>query len=110
MEALIEAIPQIGDIRLTIEVSAKQNFSAKSAQKIVRRFVADEIGYMLRAGEPGLVVGERLYWRVPVQLAFPDRGIVGAVGSIDVDVETGRMLVMPEDIAEIIRHAERLAA
>ena len=37
------------------------NFSAKSAQKIVRRFVADEISYLLRTGEPDLVMGKRLY-------------------------------------------------
>ena len=110
MEAVIEAIPQTGDIRLTIEVSTKQNFSAKSAQKIVGRFVADEISYLLRAGEPALVLSKRLYWRVPIQLAFPDKGMVGAVGTLDVDVETGQILVNPKDIAEITRHAERLAA
>ena len=37
------------------------NFSAKSVQKIVRRFVADEISYLLRTGEPDLVMGKRLY-------------------------------------------------
>lgn len=110
MEAVIEAIPQTGDIRLTIEVSARQNFSPKSAQKLVRRFVADEISYLLRAGEPDLVVGQQLCWRVPVQLAFPNQDTVGTVGTIDVNVETGQMLVTPETIAEITRHAERLAA
>ena len=110
MEAVIEAIPQTGDIRLTIEVSARQNFSAKSAQKLVRRFIADEISYLLRAGVPDLVVSEQLYWRVPVQMAFPDQGIVGTVGAVDVNVETGQMLITPETIAEMTRHAERLAA
>lgn len=110
MEAVVKAIPQTGDIRLTIEVSARQNFSAKSAQKIVRRFVADEISYLLRVGEPSLVLAQRLYWRVPIQLAFPHQGTVGTVGAIDVDVETGQVLVIPENIAEITRHATGLAA
>lgn len=110
MEAVIEAIPQTGDIHLTIEVSARQNFSAKSAQKLVRRFVADEISYLLRAGEPALIVGQQLCWRVPVQLAFPNQDIVGTVGTIDVNVETGQMSITPEKIAEMTRHAERLAA
>lgn len=65
MEAVIEAIPQTGDIRLTIEVSARQNFSARSAQRVVGRFVADEISYLLRAGEPDLVVSKRFYLDVP---------------------------------------------
>lgn len=110
MEAVIETIPQTGDIRLTLEISARQNFSAKSAQKIVRRFVADEISYLLRAGEPKLVLGQRLYWRVPIELALPDRGVVGVAGTLDVDVETGQILATPDAIAEITRHAERLAA
>lgn len=110
METIVEAIPQTGDIRLVIEVSARQNFSARSAQKLVRRFIADEISYLLRVGEPALVVGQQLYWRVPVQLAFPGRGAAGDVGAIDVNVETGQLLITPEIIAEITRHAHRLAA
>jgi hypothetical protein len=110
MEAVIEAIPQTGDIRLTLEISARQNFSAKSAQKIARRFVADEISYLLRAGDPNLVVGRRLFWRVPIELALPDRGVIGTAGTLDVDVETGQIFATPEAIAEIARHAEQLAA
>jgi hypothetical protein len=110
MEAVIEAIPQTGDIRLTLEISARQNFSAKSAQKIVRRFVANEISYLLRAGEPNLVLGQRLYWRVPIELALPGRGVIGAAGTLDVDVETGQITATPDAIAEITRHAERLSA
>lgn len=86
-----------------------QNYSAKSAQRIVGRFVADEISYLLRAGEPDLVVSKRLYWRVPVQLASPDRGIVGAVGTIDVDFETGQIVVTPKGLAQIAAQARRLA-
>ena len=109
MEAVIEAIPQTGDIRLTLEISARQNFSAKAAQKTVGRFVADEISYLLRVGEPKLVLSQRLYWRVPIELALPDRGVVGAVGALDVDVETGQILATPDAIAGITRHAERHA-
>lgn len=110
METIVAAIPQTGAIRLVIEASARQNFSARSAQKLVRRFIADEISYLLRVGEPVLVVGQQLYWRVPVQLAFPGRGAAGDVGAIDVNVETGQLLITPEIIAEITRQAKRLAA
>lgn len=68
------------------------------------------ISYLLRAGEPNLVLGQRLYWRVPIELALPDRGVVGVAGTLDIDVETGQILATPEAIAEITRHAERLAA
>jgi hypothetical protein len=46
---------------------------------------------------------------VPIQLALPDRGVVGAAGTLDVDVETGQIVVSTEEIVESASHAERLA-
>jgi len=109
MEAVVEQIPQTGTIQFTIQISAQHNYSAKAARRMVRRFVADEIGYLLRAGEPTLVIGEQICWRVPVMLALPNAGPVGTVGSIRVDVETGQLLVTPDEILEIGRHARDLA-
>ena len=110
MEAVMEQLPQTGAIQFTIQVSAQQNYSARAAQRIVRRFVADEISYLLRVGEPTLVIGEQICWRVPVVLALPNAGPIGTVGSISVDVETGQLLGTPEEILEIGRHARDLAA
>lgn len=110
MEAVLEEIPQVGEIQLTIRVTAKHNFSAKAAQKLVGRMVADEIGYLLRSGEPTLVVGDRLSWRVPVILALPDSGPLGSVGTVDVNVETGELSITAAQIGEITQYAESLAA
>jgi hypothetical protein len=110
MEATLEQIPRTGKVDLTIQVSTIINYSAEAARRLVGRFVANEISYLLRCGAPGLVVAERLYWRVPITLAFPTTGPVGTVGTIDVDVETGQLSITPEQIAEITRHAESLAA
>jgi len=110
VEAIVEQFPRTGQLQLAIQVSANINYSANAARRMVGRFVADEIGYMLRTGEPTLVVGERICWRVPVLLAFPDSGPVGAVGTVDVNVETGQILVTPGQIAEITQHANDLAA
>ena len=110
MEAILEQVPRIGKVDLTIQVSTTINYSAEAARRSVGRFVANEISYLFRCGDPGLVVSERLYWRVPVTLAFPTTGPVGTVGTIDVDVETGQLSVTPEQIADITRHAESLAA
>ena len=109
MEAVVEQLPEAGHLQVTIQASANLNYSAKAAQRIAGRFVADEIGYLLRSSEANLVVTERIYWRVPITLALPDRGLVGTVGSLDVDVETGQLLVTPEQITEITRYAEYLA-
>lgn len=90
MEATLEQIPRTGKVDLTIQVSATINYSAEVARRLAGRFVANEIGYLLRCGDPKLVVSERLYWRVPIILALPTTGPIGTVGTIDVDVETGQ--------------------
>jgi hypothetical protein len=109
MEATIDQIPHTGKVQLTIQVSADMNYSASAARRMVGRLVAEEIGYLLRSGEPTLVASERIYWRVPVILALPNVGPVGTVGTIDVDIETGQLIVTSEQIAEITQHAKDLA-
>jgi hypothetical protein len=96
-------------MQLTIQVSAQINFSARAAQRRVGAFVADEIGYLLRSGEPTLVVADRLRWRVPIILALPTTGPLGQVGAIDMDAESGQLIVTPEQVTAITHHAEDLA-
>ncbi len=93
MEATIEQLPHAGQIQLAIQVSANMDYSASAARRMVGRFLADEIGYLLRAGEPTLVVAEHICWRVPALLAFPETGPVGTVGTVDVDVQTGQLYI-----------------
>ncbi len=110
METVIEQLPQTGHLQITIQASANLNYSARAARRLAGRFVADEIGYLLRSNEPVLIVADSIRWRVPISLAWPDQGDMGVVGTLDVDVETGQLFVTPEQIAEMIRHAEDLAA
>lgn len=110
MDVAVEQLPCTGRLQIDIHVSADVNFSSTAARRRVGRFVADEISYLMRGGEPTLIVADRIYWRVPVVLTFPGQGSVGAVGDIDVDVETGQLHITPELIAEIQRRATDLAA
>jgi hypothetical protein len=91
-------------------VQADVNYSAYAARRKVSRFVADEISYLMRGGEPTLAIAERICWRVPVLLTLPPQGPVGTVGTIDVDVETGQLYITPELVTEITQRAEYLAA
>lgn len=110
MNTVIEQIPQMGDITLTIQISAQFNYSAVVAKRMVSRFVTDEISYMLRALDPVLVAAERIVWRVPIALAFPNVGVLGQVGTVDVDVENGRLLLTPPQVESIRNTALDLAA
>jgi hypothetical protein len=103
-------MPQAGQLAIDIRLSATVNVTAFSARQKVTGFVADEISTNMHGGEPRLIVGERIYWRVPVVLSMPPSGDRGEVGTINVDVETGQLAVTRALIEEIERRAEYLAA
>ncbi len=108
MDVAVKQLPHTGRLQINIHVSADMNFSAIAARRRVGRFVADEISYLMRGGDPTLVVADCIYWRVPVILTFPGQGSVGTVG--DIDVETGQLHITPELITEIQQRATDLAA
>jgi hypothetical protein len=110
VETVFEEMPQMGDIELTIQIKARFNYSAVAAQRLARRFVNDEISYLLRVGNPTLVAQKRLVWRVPLLLAYPHVGEVGQVGNVDVDVEDGRLFLNSEQVETIRRNALALSA
>jgi hypothetical protein len=95
MSSLVESLPESGRLEVDTKVTADVNISAYAARQKVNGFVLSDISYMMHAGDPTLVLAERIYWRVPVILSFTSRGDVGEVGAIDVDVETGQMHATP---------------
>lgn len=80
------------------------------ARRKVNVFACREISCLMGGGTPELVRGDQTVWRVPVLLTFPGYGSVGTVGAIDVDAETGDLLITSSLVKEIIHDAETLAA
>jgi len=102
-------IPRGSAVSLKIEVTSQFNVSAAVAQQKANRFLAMNAGNMLAAGEPELVVGETLRWRVPVLFGTPAKGTLGRVGELYIDADTGQIqLENPSDLEEMLRHAENL--
>ena len=108
MMALVKSIPSTGRLEVDIKVTADINISAYAARQKVNGFVLSEISYMMHAGEPTLVIGDRICWRVPIILSQTSKGDIGETGSIDVDVETGQLHISPKQITEIETRAEDL--
>ncbi|MBI3959183.1 MAG: hypothetical protein HY328_10260 [Chloroflexi bacterium] len=109
MVAAIQALPQTGHLEVNIRVSAAMNVSSFAARQKADNFILGQISYMMHAGEPELVLSNRILWRVPVILSQRSAGDVGQVGVVDVDVETGRLSVSPAQIAEIQERAKKIA-
>ena len=55
MGVAVKQLPRTGKLQIDIYVSADVNFST-AARRRVSRFVADEISYLMRGGEPDLSV------------------------------------------------------
>jgi len=107
---LHDLTPQSGQLAIDIHLSATINVTAFSARQKVSGFVADEISTNMHGGEPKLIVGERICWRVPVILSMSPAGDRGEVGAIDVDIETGQLTIPRALVEEIEHRAEYLAA
>ncbi|MCX6049273.1 MAG: hypothetical protein NT075_29580 [Chloroflexi bacterium] len=101
--------PGTGQLQINIQLAATVNVTAFSARQKVTGFLADELSTNLHGAEPTLIVGERIYWRVPVILSMPPIGDRGPVGEIDVDVETGQLQITPAIMVELEHRAEYLA-
>lgn len=112
MTVVLETIttPDPGLLDMDIHLTANIQISAADAKKRVSVFVGNEIADLLYGEMPSLVLSEQgVYWRVPVVLAAPFIGRIAQVGEIDVDVETGKLLVTDALITEIEQHAHRAA-
>jgi hypothetical protein len=97
-----------GAIDLQISVTGQVNITADEARRKVSGYVLSFLSERMHGGEPSLVVGERLAWRVPVIISWPPHGDRGQVGDIDVDVETGQLLLTDSIIDEIQTRAHHL--
>lgn len=101
--------PPSADLEIDIRVRTRLAITAFTAQRKVSRLVLERVSNLLCGQEPTLVVGDRVRWRVPVWLGFPNMGMVGKVGDIDVDVETGEILFSQRVLDELSERADDLA-
>jgi len=96
-------------VRLEI-VPPQARLTAAAARRHVNRFLLDRVSYLMGTERPELAETPRLVWRVPVILTSPDHGTLGQVGTVEVDAETGELLVDDHTADTLRRHGHALAA
>ena len=70
-----------------------RNINAEQARGIVTGFILDQLGNQLLAGQPYLMVSAvRAVWVVPVELTYIHTDVIGTVGVVAVDEETGHII------------------
>lgn len=85
--------PTGGRVTVSIEVSQELNISAHVARQKANRHLLLEVGDQVIAGEPEIVVGEKIWWRLPVIVAPSGRGPLGEIGYLLIDGQTGEVTV-----------------
>ena len=103
-----EGVQNLNELNVQISVEAVVNVDAKTARKRATAWLASEVGNMLMAGDPRLVISGITVWRLPVLLTSSQVGVIGEVGFVDVDASTGEPLVNDELRTRILDNVNRL--
>lgn len=92
MTIILERYPPPEKGELTISETVTIRISADEAQRIARRWLLDEVSYMLGAEGPVFVIGAETGWQIPVVYSAPHVGRATIVGNVMVDAKTGYIL------------------
>jgi hypothetical protein len=104
------AIPEKGPVELKIDRPFDIKVTAEEARRQVNRWLLTEVSYLMRALPPILIVGEQVVWQVPASFGLPQLGQIGTIGTIEVDIKSGKMETTRQAKADLERKAEELAA
>lgn len=74
------------------DYAMKIQVSPDSARRRANGYLARYVGLAMEAGEPALLWGPKLVWRMPVYLTLSGWGQVAKLGEIDVDAPTREVL------------------
>lgn len=99
------------ELQVDLHLSLTLGITAKQAKRKLSRFLMDEVSLFIGPEEPMLVVAgsSTAFWRFPLQLSMAKCGRLGQVGSIDVDAQSGELLLTNEQLMEIKLNARLLA-
>ena len=81
--------------------------SAEVVKDLAADFLLMKVGNLLMVGEPSLLRGQRC-WKVPIFLGNIRSGLLGQVGKLLVDAETGEVLFTDEERTRIEAQANEL--
>jgi len=97
------------ELDITVTVRARIEVDAETARRKATGWLVSEVGNLLIGDTPTLVIADRAVWRVPVLVTSPSRGVVGVAGSVDVDAQSGEVLVDEALAQRILNDAHEIA-
>jgi len=102
-----------GEKRLIVDappLHAEILVSPESARRRANSFLTEHVAMEFCPGDPVLIYGERLVWRMPVHLQIPGIGAVATLGVIEVDAVTREVILLsPQQITQMRQRAHDVA-
>jgi hypothetical protein len=93
------------DMHLHVEV-----LGPEKVRRLANIWLLNNVGNLLGAEDPELVLGERISWRYDVILTSLSTGHKGRLGRIHMDARTGEYLSLEESVEELLSNAEAFLA
>jgi hypothetical protein len=102
---------QENSLQLDLKVSTRLGISAIQAKRKLARFLIDEISLFVGPEDPILVLADKrkILWRFPIELTLGRQGWLGQVGTVDIDAQSGDLLINDELLMELKTNARLLA-
>lgn len=102
-------IPEKAKISFKVEVDSTFNISAFVARQKANLYLLMHLGELVSAGQPEILMGKQIYWRLPIIYSLPSVGTLGTIGEILVQVDNGNIeLKEPQSIREIETRVKNL--
>lgn len=103
-----EGLRDTQELNIQVSISTTVNIDPKTARRQVTAWLVSEVGNMLIGGTPHLVISHKTVWRVPAMLTSSEVGLVGEVGTVDLDAESGELLASDQLKEQILDNVKRL--
>lgn len=87
------ALPAQAEVGYTIQVRFRFNITPFAAQQKVNAYLLLNVGQMLSAGDPTLLLNDGAFWKIPVYCAFPALKRRDYLGDLVVDAESGAIVL-----------------
>jgi hypothetical protein len=106
-----DRIPRLRNMKVHFQFEGEINISPYIAQQKVNQVLIMNLPNLIMADEPDFeLTQDGGFWRVPVVLTNPEKGIIGKVGEVIVDACTGMIEKQRSTtLEEIERNAESIA-
>lgn len=101
---LTEGWPKQGSLQITVPSMAVDiPVSPDTARRRANGYLGMHVGLLLGASEPQLIVGDKPFWKLLVNLHLPSIGCVGQVGTVKVDAITGEVIPLTPKTIQLLQ-------